>query len=197
MLTEFKHYFREKTQLSEEDLESLASTTSAKFVKKGTILLKQDDVFSKILFVSKGLLRSYTIDRNGKEHVVNFAPENNWIGDRSSFYFNQPSLFFIDAIEDAEVVFIGKEFYEKGEKLSSSFSSHQIRILHSNALMMQKRINMLLAATAEERYLDFIERYPDLLLRVPQWMIATYLGVTPESLSRVRKELAKKNFRTS
>ncbi|HUS03624.1 MAG TPA: hypothetical protein VMY77_17910, partial [Chitinophagaceae bacterium] len=92
-------------------------------------------------------------------------------------------------------VFINKEFNEKAEKIIPGFNSFSIMILHNFIRFMQKRISLLLGATAEQRYLDFIELYPSLTLRVPQWMIASYLGITPESLSRVRKELATKNFK--
>ena len=126
---------------------------------------------------------------------MQFGPEDSWVSDRNSFYFSLPAMFYIDAIEDSEIVFIKKEFYEKAEKLIPGFNSFTVMILHNSIRFMQKRISLLLAATAEQRYLDFIELYPNLTLRVPQWMIASYLGVTPESLSRVRKELARKNFK--
>lgn len=195
MLARFKEYIQKNTTLSDEEFGHIASGVQQKSVKKGTVLLKQEEQHSKTFFVAKGLLRAYTIDGNGKEHVVHFAPENYWIGDRSSFYHHEPSLFFIDAIEDSEIISIGLDFYERSESVAPSFNSYLIRLLHTNSILMQKRIIMLLAATAEERYLDFVVRYPDLLLRVPQWMIATYLGITPESLSRVRKELARRNFK--
>lgn len=195
MLVRFKEYLQEKIQLNDDEFAKIVAGVREVTVKKGTVLLKQEEQHSKTFFVAKGLLRAYTIDCNGKEHVLHFAPEDYWIGDRSSFYFNQPSLFFIDAIEDSDIISIGLDFYERAETISQAFSSLLIRMLHTNGILLQKRIITLLAATAEERYLDFVERYPDLLLRVPQWMIATYLGITPESLSRVRKELAKRNFK--
>lgn len=143
-------------------------------------------------FVSKGLLRAYTIDSFDKEHIIQFGPEDSWVSDRNSFYFNLPAMFYVDAIEDCEVVYINKEFYEKAEKIIPGFNSFTVMILHNSIRFMQRRISLLLGATAEQRYLDFIELYPNLTLRVPQWMIASYLGITPESLSRVRKELATK-----
>jgi CRP-like cAMP-binding protein len=147
--------------------------------------------------VEKGLLRSYVLEEDGKEHVIQFAPENWFIVDRSSVYFNDPSESYIEAIEDTEVVFIGEDFMCHAAEVSPDFGRYNDKLLHNHIRQLQKRITLLLSATAEKRYLSFIEMYPDLLLRVPQWMIASYLGITPESLSRVRKELAHKNFKPS
>ena len=101
----------------------------------------------------------------------------------------------VDAIEDTTVVFLDKEFLRKVSDASPSFRSSNDYLLHNHIRFLYKRVNMLISDTAEQRYLSFIELYPDLTLRVPQWMIASYLGITPESLSRVRKELARRNFR--
>jgi CRP-like cAMP-binding protein len=179
--------------------DALQITADLKHVKfkKGEILLKKDDLCNHSFFVEKGLLRSYMLDESGKEHVIQFAPENWFIVDRSSVYFNDPSESYIEAIADTEVVLIGEDFICKANETSPVFSRFNDRLLHNHIRQMQKRINLLLGATAEMRYLSFIEMYPDLLMRVPQWMIASYLGITPESLSRVRKELANKNFKSN
>ena len=102
---------------------------------------------------------------------------------------------FIDAIEDTEIVFIDKNFINAAAEISVSFREQDNIALHNHIRQLQKRVNLLLGATAEQRYLDFITIYPSLTLRIPQWMIASYLGITPETLSRVRKELAKRNFK--
>ncbi|MFC6102185.1 Crp/Fnr family transcriptional regulator [Olivibacter domesticus] len=164
-------------------------------MKKGKVLLNEGEKTNVSYFVSKGLLRAYTLDLNGKEHIIQFAPEDWWIGDRNSVYFNEPAVFNIDVLEDAEVVVITKAFMEQALDICPDFGKYNIYLLHNSIRHMQNRINKLLAATAEERYLDFIKLYPDLTLRIPQMMIASYLGVTPESLSRVRKALAQKHFR--
>jgi CRP-like cAMP-binding protein len=118
------------------------------------------------------------------------------ISDRSSLYFNEKSNYYIEAVEDSEILLLHPDFISKliGEFPNSLEKSDILIQKHIKSL--QDRINSLLAETAEERYMKFIKMYPDLLLRVPQWMIASYLGITPESLSRVRKELARKNFVT-
>lgn len=191
----FKHYILSNSETSEEEFEQLSESLKFRKVKKGEILLRQGEVCVHSFFVSSGLLRSYTLDESGKEHIIQFAPENWLIVDRSSSFFNLPSELNIDAIEDSEVVFINSDFIEKASCLNASFNSFNNKALHSHILHLQKRVNLLLGATAEQRYLDFITLYPSLTLRIPQWMIASYLGITPESLSRVRKELANKNFK--
>jgi CRP-like cAMP-binding protein len=195
MLDSFKTYFQSKTNLTDEQFESITDTLQFKKAEKGSILLQQEDICHYSFFVSKGLLRSYTIDETGKEHIIQFAPENWIISDRSSSYFNEPSQLFIDAIEDTEIVFIDQNFINAAAEISASFRQQDNTALHNHIRQLQKRVNLLLGATAEQRYLDFITIYPSLTLRIPQWMIASYLGITPETLSRVRKELAKRNFK--
>ena len=195
MLSQFKKYIQDKIKITDEQFDLISVELVSKKIKKDTLLLRQGDVCSQVFFVSKGLLRAYTIDSFDKEHIIQFGPEDSWVSDRNSFYFNLPAMFYVDAIEDSEVVYINKEFYEKAEKIIPGFNSFTVMILHNSIRFMQRRISLLLGATAEQRYLDFIELYPNLTLRVPQWMIASYLGITPESLSRVRKELATKNFK--
>jgi cAMP-binding proteins - catabolite gene activator and regulatory subunit of cAMP-dependent protein kinases len=194
MLEELKKYIQNKISLTDEQFDLISSTLTARKIKKETLLLKQGDVCSQVFFVSKGLLRAYTLDSSEKEHIIQFGPEDSWVADRNSFYFKEPAMFFVDAIEDSEVIYISRDFYEKSEKIIPDFSSFNVMALHNSIRFMQRRINLLLSATAEQRYLDFIELYPNLTLRVPQWMIASYLGITPESLSRVRKDLASRHI---
>ena len=194
---DFTSYLMETVGLSKSEAAQLSFPLKRMHYEKGSILLKNGDVCKHSFFVEKGLLRSFMLDEDGKEHVIQFAPENWFIVDRSSVYFNDPSESYIEAIEDTEVVFISEDFMCLAAEVSQTFARYNDKLLHNHIRQMQKRINLLLGATAEKRYLSFIEMYPDLLLRVPQWMIASYLGITPESLSRVRKELAHKNFKSN
>ncbi|GEN74537.1 Crp/Fnr family transcriptional regulator [Chryseobacterium hagamense] len=166
----------------------------AKKVQKNQFLLQYGEICRYIYFVEKGLLKMYSIDKNGKEHIIQFAPESWLISDRSSLYFNEKSVYYIEAVEDSEILMLPPDFINRLiEGFPNSLEQSDI-LLQKHIKSLQDRINSLLAETAEERYMKFIKMYPDLLLRVPQWMIASYLGITPESLSRVRKELARKNF---
>lgn len=195
MAANFKKYILDNAGITEDQYKELESMVYTLKAKKGTILLEQDQVCDRAFFVCKGLLRSYTVDEMGKEHIIQFASENWWIADRSSFYFDEPSDLFIDTIEDSEVIYIKKDFFKKLEQLSDTFTSFNTLALQKNIRQMQKRINYLLAATAEKKYLDFIETHREITYRLPLQMIASYLGIAPESLSRVRRELANKNFK--
>ncbi len=195
-LSNFRSYLQTKAQVTDEQFAVLAEKLKVEQIQKGNVLLRQGEVCKHSFFVEKGLLRSFTIDNTGKEHIIQFASEHWFITDRSSTFFHEPSDLYIDAIEDSCIVFLDQDFINLASDISTSFRQYNEKLLQNHIRHLQKRINLLLGATAEQRYLDFIKLYPDLTLRVPQWMIASYLGVTPESLSRVRKELARKNFKS-
>lgn len=195
MFTEIKSYFKEKEVELTPEMEALIDTDLEKrSYKKNEILLEQGETCSHTFFVAKGLLRAYTLDESGKEHLLQFAPENWLISDRSSVLFDSVADQYIEAVEDSEVILIPSEFFDKLSENSPSFQRFNMLALNNRIRHLHKRINLLISASAEVRYLDFIKLYPNITARVPQWMIASYLGITPESLSRVRKELVRKNF---
>ena len=195
MLDRFATYLRNRLNITESQAAEAVSCLKIKTYKKGQILLSAGDIKSDAYFVNSGLLRYYSIDEKGKEHIIQFAPEDWMLSDRDTTIFNEKSVFYIEAIEETEVVIIKKDFFITIQNIVPEILELNILMLHNSIRFMQKRINMLLSATAEERYIDFIKLYPNLTLRAPQWMIASYLGITPESLSRVRKDLANKHFR--
>lgn len=149
-------------------------------VKKGQILQRSGELNTKVFTVESGLLRSYSIDNKGKEHIYMFASENWIIADICDI--DIPCDLFIDAIEDSTFTLTEKDF----AKLTSDRKS-----LFNRLAVLQKRIIMLMSYSAVERYQHFVETYPDIIQRVPQKMVASYLGITPEALSRVRKEISK------
>ncbi|MCF2219018.1 MAG: Crp/Fnr family transcriptional regulator [Chlorobi bacterium] len=193
-MTNINNYLAKVLNVPLEKVNMCSLHYEVKKVQKNQFLLQYGEVCRYIYFVEKGLLKMYSIDKNGKEHIIQFAPESWLTSDRSSLYFNEKSVYYIEAVEDSEVLLLHPDFINKliGE-FPDSLEKSDI-LLQKHIKSLQDRINSLLAETAEERYMKFIKMYPDLLLRVPQWMIASYLGITPESLSRVRKELARKNF---
>ena len=147
-------------------------------VTKGEILQRSGELNTKVFTVESGLLRSYTIDNKGKEHIYMFAPENWIIADNCEI--TVPCDLFIDAIENSIITLTDKEVSKQNSKNNSLFN---------RLAVLQKRIIMLMSSSAVERYQHFVETYPDIIQRVPQKMIASYLGITPEALSRVRKEI--------
>ncbi|MEO6949425.1 MAG: Crp/Fnr family transcriptional regulator [Ginsengibacter sp.] len=191
MPSNFEIYLISNTGVAADEIKNLTSTLIEKKVSKGTFLLREGEIGKHAFFVEAGLLRVYTIGESGKEHVIQFAPKDWFFSDRSSLYFNEPSSYFVEAIEDSVVVFLPKDFFDSDSP--DILRRLNDRLLNNHIRHLQRRINLLLGANAEQRYIEFMKLYPDLMLRVPQWMIASYLGITPEGLSRVRKILAHHN----
>jgi CRP-like cAMP-binding protein len=151
-------------------------------VKKGAVLQRIGDISSKVFLVESGLLRSYIIDDKGKEHIYMFGPENWLVAD--SCEPNTPCQLFIDALEDTIInVATKEELLKEGPDLTAL-----LRRLDT----MQNRIIMLMSSNAKKRYEHFTKTYPNIIQRVPLKMVASYLGITPEALSRIRNELSKK-----
>ncbi|RZK81279.1 MAG: Crp/Fnr family transcriptional regulator [Pedobacter sp.] len=195
LLEPFKLYLQKKVAITDEQFTLIANRLKVKNFEKHEMMLMKGETSANGYFVLSGLLRSYSIDSKGKTHIIQFAPEQWWLSERNGWLYNEASDFFIDAIENTTAIIMPKDFINDAAKHVPCMYDLNNTILNNSIRVMQKRINMLLSATAEERYLDFITLYPNLTLRVPQWMIASYLGITPESLSRVRKDLAYKHFR--
>lgn len=193
--TDLKTYLTLNLNIDEAQILSIVENCTTKKVKKDQFLLREGEICKYGFFVEKGLLRQYSIDKKGKEHIISFAPENWFISDRESVYFNQPSAYFIQALEDSQVAMLDENFVQLLSEKFPEFTEFNNRLLHNHIRHLQNRINLLLSASAEDRYLQFVAMYPNILLRVPQTMVASYLGITPESLSRVRRELAQKNFK--
>ncbi|RZM28385.1 MAG: Crp/Fnr family transcriptional regulator [Pedobacter sp.] len=194
-MEEFKSYLQKRVAITDEQFAMISDKLKVKTFDKNELILMAGDVSSTGYFVLSGLLRCYSVDSKGKAHIIQFAPEQWWLSERNGMFFNEPSEFFIDAIEATKAVAMPKDFINEAAKHVPCMNDLNNNMLNNSIRFMQRRINMLLSATAEERYLNFIQLYPNLTLRVPQWMIASYLGITPESLSRVRKDLAHKHFK--
>ncbi|BAV06915.1 cAMP-binding domain of CRP or a regulatory subunit of cAMP-dependent protein kinases [Filimonas lacunae] len=196
MFEAFKKYILEKANVTEADLEKIEAVCQYKKLRKRQFLLQEGDVWKYNAFIVKGCLRTYTIDDKGTEHILNFAIENWWTGDRESLQTGNPSMYNIDTLEDAEVILITKANFDQLCSTIPAFNDMVNAILQRSFVASQSRIHTFLSLGAEEKYLKFLEKYPQLATRVPQGMIASYLGITAETLSRVRKQTAK-NQRSS
>jgi CRP-like cAMP-binding protein len=186
-----KNVSRHITLTPEEEV-LFTSILKKRTLRKKQYLLQAGDVSRHECFVNKGCLRTYHVDDNGQEHIVQFAIEEWWTGDMFSFITGQPSLYHIDALEDCELLLIEKQQWEKMfvdiPKLERFF-----RMLLQNAFIsMQRRIAENMSLSAEERYTNFLQRYPQFEQRLPQRQIASFLGIKPESLSRIRKQMMEK-----
>ncbi len=178
--------------LTPEEQTHFLSLTETKSYKAKTILLKEREVCTHSFFVTKGILRSYTMDENGVEHVLSFACPGWWIADMYSYLSQRKGQLYIEVNEDAEVILLSKEnqeqLYHTIPKMERFF-----RILIENSLVAnQQRLIDNLTFTAEARYDKFTKKYADLIHCLPQKQIASYIGVTPEFFSKMKARMLKK-----
>jgi CRP-like cAMP-binding protein len=164
-----------------------------KKVRKKQFLLNEGEVCETSAFVLNGCLRGFTVDKDGFEHVLSFAPQGWWIADMYSLISRQPAILNIEALEDTEVFLLSRNNQEKLYAEVPVFERF-FRILTENSLVAsQQRLIDSLSLSAEERYLKFCRIYPTLINQLPQKQIASYIGVTPEFFSRMRTSLLRKN----
>jgi len=178
-----------RTKITEAEFMRIESILVKKHVRKKRELIIEGEISKNIYFITKGCLRSYSINKEGIAHVMQLALEDYWIGDLSSFITQTPGKLSIEAIEDTEVLQLSfadlEQLYIEIPALERFF-----RLLFQRALVqLQQRLDNSMSINAEERYQDLLSRQPLLASRVPLIHIASYLGITPESLSRIRKRL--------
>lgn len=186
----FVNHLRKQIDLTDEQIEIILNHITIKKFNRGEMILNAGDYSNDYYFVEEGVIRSYIIDDNGKEHIVQFGTENWIVSDRNSAMCKKEAKFYIQAIEESTLVILNDDVNELITNLNPDYVKKQVTLLQNHIRHMQDRITSLLSATAKTRYLDFIKLYPTITAKVPQWMIASYLGITPESLSRVRKDIA-------
>lgn len=179
--------------LSEQDKALICETVRERKVKKNQYLVHEGAVQRCTNFVNKGSVRTYYIAPDAQEHIVQFAIEGWWISDLQSFIMQLPATFNVQAIEDSEILEISFEnmelLYEKIPKMERYF-----RIITQRAFVsFQQRVIQNISMTAEERYLAFQAKHPQMELRIPQKLIASYVGISAEFLSKIRKRLAQKS----
>ena len=181
-----------KVAFTQEEQAIIKTYLTPKKIRKKQYFLQEGDVCKMIAFVEKGALRAYSIGEKGAEHIIQFAPENWWISDKGGATEKGPAYFFIDAIEDSDVLLLNRQGHmTMMEKVPAYSSSFQVGIQKRNAAK-DKRIVHSLASPAETRYNDFLDTYPSIAQRIPQHMLASYLGITPETLSRIRRRAMQK-----
>ena len=186
----FLQNFNKKVRLSEKEQAQIKDYLTPKKLRRKQYLLQEGAVCKAIAFVEKGALRAYSVDDNGTEHIIQFGLEGWIISDLYSFLTGEPATYNIDAIEDAELVLISREAHDEMLQKMPKYETFTRLNITGAYLAMQKRLTSAFSATLEERYEAFMKLYPDIAQRVPQHMIASYLGLTPETLSRVRKRIA-------
>lgn len=169
---------------------ALDPSASIRSYKKRTLIQKKGDLRARTFFVKKGLLRSYIIDSKGKEHIYMFAPEGWIIADLEALEFSEPIELFIDCLEDSEVIIFDKDCLFRADLSKDQILEHA-QLLYRRVGKLQRRVLLLMGSPAADRYTYFLTTYPELVHRVPQHMIATYLGIAPQTLSTIRGKIAR------
>lgn len=180
----------EHVELTEEEEAFCKTLFIPKKLRKRQYLLQEGNVCKYTAFVEKGILRTYSVDEKGNEPTLQFAMEGWWTADLYSFFTGEPSVFNTEAIEECELLLITSEFWEVLLKKIPILERYFRILIQNNLIATQRRLLGAISETAEEKYLNLIQNFPGCLNRVPQHMIASYLGITPETLSRVRSNLA-------
>jgi len=179
--------------ISKEDFEVVKGFFTSKRLRKRQYFLQEGDVCKHFGFILKGAVRQYTIDDKGNEHIVQLAVENWWVGDRESYTMGTPSLYTIDAWEATDLLLISRQDVLELLQRCPAFSD-MVKIMDDrNHIANQRRIASSISASAEKRYTDFLSSYPNLVERFPQHIIASYLGITKDTLSRVKRQLLLKD----
>ena len=180
------------TPLSEIELELIKDAFIPKKLKRRQFFLQEGDLCKYFAFIVNGAMRQYLIDDKGIEHIVHLGIENWWVGDRESWVMLTPSIYYIDAWEDTELLLITRADTLKLVKQLPAFDEMVRGMDERNNISTQRRITSSISLTAEKRYVDFTNSHPDFLQRFPQHIIASYLGITKDTLSRVRKQALRK-----
>jgi CRP-like cAMP-binding protein len=191
MFQQIDRFVQRFVAITPETLDTLHNLLEYRLVPRKTFLLQEGEISRTEVYINKGCMRTYYVDEHGNEVTLQFAIEDWWASDIASFQEQKPSRMFIETLEDCELLILTPETKETLLQKEPCFERMFRIMVQRNLSRMQERLFQTISTTAVEKYLDFIERYPTIPQRVPQHYIASYLGFTPEFLSKVRTRLAK------
>jgi len=191
MFKQLQESIQEHVSLSDEEWELCKNSFRPKRMRKRQFLLQESDVCRELTFVEKGSLYSYSVDSRGNQHVLRFAFKGWWIADLQSFFTDTPSSVNIEVLEDSELLVLDRKNHEKLLDEIHTYEQYHRIILQNAYIALQRRVENALGLTAEEKYSRLIKRNPEFMNRVPLNLVASYLGISPETLSRVRGQMAR------
>ena len=175
--------------MNDEEVELYMSFLTQKSLRKKEHLLMEGDICNHVAYINKGCLKRYIINEHTKEVILNFFLEDYWTGDLESFIFNKPTIYYIQALENCELLLLSRDNFFRVCKEIPKFKRFHDDKVQRNHYSVLKRLSIAKSATPEEKYLDLMNKQPQLFQRVSLHYIASYLGIEPESLSRLRKRI--------
>jgi|ERR1700754_4072691 len=187
------NYVGRHIHLTDEEASYYVSLLKIKKVKKKQFIVQPDFVCNHRTYIVKGVLRSYLIDANGQDHTVAFGIDDWWIADFNSYLFRQPATLFVEAMEDSTLIQISYDDEQKLTETLPKFNKFYRKLAENGYVYLQKRILADISLTATERYENFLNKYPLIAARVPQYALASYLGISHELLSKIRNKRVKKS----
>jgi CRP-like cAMP-binding protein len=182
---------RQQAEFSDAELEEFLELWEVRAVRKKEHYLREGEICKATAYVNKGCLRRYSIGENNKEIILNFALEDWWTGDLESFIHKVPSHFFVQALEDSELLLLSRENFQRACDRYPKYKAFHADKMQRSYFATLKRLSVTTSGTAEEKYLLLAKEQPQLFQRVPLHYIASYLGIEPESLSRLRRRLSR------
>jgi CRP-like cAMP-binding protein len=185
-------YLERRGAFTDADFAFLEPLFLPRTLRAGEFLQRSGDGVTHGAFVATGCLRKYVVDAKGKEHIVQFAPENWWTGEGPGVAPGTPAKYFIDAIEDSQLLLVDAASHQRAIERLPAYAAGFRDGIQRQALATEQRIVNALSESAEDRYEAFLKKYPSIAARVPQFMLASYLGVSPETLSRIRRQRSRR-----
>ncbi len=183
--------FLEKVHLSEQDFIRFKALTKTITLKKDEFFIMEGDYVGDIAFINSGVLYAYSIDEKGDKHVVQIGVDNHWISDLFGFLSKEPAIFSVQALEDSELILLSRANYNLACDTIPLFERFQRLLIQNAYVSTLRRVSHIYSNSAEERYIKLIESSPKIVHSVPQHCIASYLGIKPQSLSRIRKNMSR------
>lgn len=186
-----RKHLKLKVNISDADFEKFVNLTEKIQLKKHELLVREGRVAKWQAFLLSGVMGTYAVDNKGEKHIFQIAIEGHWISDLYSYLSKEPALYNVEAFSDAEVLTISKDNFERACEEIPVFNRF-FRLLFQNGLIqLHRRISNIYSESAEERYLKLINEKPEIAQSVPQHLLASFLGIKPQSLSRIRKQIAE------
>ena len=192
MFEAFEKYLRSWVEISDEELETIHAASKEKTLRKWQSILHDGEVWKITCFITSGCFRLYRFDKEGTDHTLRFGVENWWISDQESYNHEKPSEYNIEALAASKAIIWTKEAWEELMRTIPALKLFNEKLLARGYETSQRRIYSLISSSAEEKYLEFQKTYPSVFNKVPLHMVASYLGISRETLSRIRKDFTKR-----